>query len=75
LGEIDRLVESIEIACARHERNSGLFCDAPRPYPWLSDQGFRWTKEGPYWIAFGEADEGPILVGIFHDSADIGGRI
>ena len=29
--------------------NAGLL--APRPYPGLARLGFRWVKEGPYWIA------------------------
>ena len=72
---IDRLVACVEAACARYEQKRGLFYDSPRPYPRLRDLGFRWTKEGAYWIAFAVADAGPVLVAIFHDAADIPNRV
>ena len=72
---IDRLVASVETACARHESGRGLFYNAPRPYPGLADLGFRWTKEGPYWIAFEETGAGPVMAGIFHEVADMPNRL
>ncbi len=72
---IDRLVASIEAACERFERERGQFYDSPRPYPGLAELGLRWTKEGPYWIAFAVTREGPIVAGVFHDGADIPNRI
>jgi plasmid stabilization system protein ParE len=72
---IDRLVDSIEIASARFEHGRGVFYPAPRPYPVLSDLGFSWTKEGPYWIAFEMTADGPVIAAIFHDTADIPNRI
>ena len=72
---IDRLVASIEAACARYESGHGLFYDAPRPYPGLADLAFRWTKEGSYWVAFKETDAGSVVAGVFYDAADIPNRL
>ena len=72
---IDRLVESLQRACARFEARRGLFFDAPRPYPKLADLGFRWAKEGRYWIAFQVTDGGPVVAGVFYESADIPNRL
>ena len=47
----------------------------PEPYPSLSDLGFRWTKEGRYWIAFEETDAGPVVAGVFYETADIPNRL
>jgi hypothetical protein len=69
------LVASIETACDRYENKRGLFFDAPRPYPNLASLGFRWAKEGSYWIAFEQTDAGPIMAGIFHEAADIPNRL
>lgn len=65
------------------DNNSGLaiinanraFLNAPRRYPGLAGAGLRWTKDGPYWIAFKETNAGPILTGIFHEAADIPNRL
>jgi hypothetical protein len=72
---IDRLVTSVETACGRYENKRGLFFDTPRPYPGLADLGFRWTKEGSYWIAFEETGTGPGVAGIFHEAADMPNRL
>ncbi len=72
---IDHLVDSVEQASARYLANRGLFYGAPRPYPTLIRPGWRWTKEGRYWIAFGPTTSGPIVWAIFHDAADIPGRL
>ena len=72
---IDRLVESVETACARYEAGRGLFFDAPRPYPDLADLGFRWAKQGPYWIAFDDTGKGPVVAGVFYETADIPNRL
>jgi hypothetical protein len=61
----------IEAASQRMEQ-TGLSYDAPRLYPNRADLGFRWTKQGPYWIAF---TDGPIIAGIFYGAADIPGRV
>jgi len=72
---IARLMAAIEKASGRYENRRGLFYDAPRPYPGLADLGFRWTKEGPYWIAFEETSAGPVISGVFHETADVPNRI
>ena len=72
---IDRVVDSVERASARYLANRGLFYDAPRPYPSLLRPGWRWTKEGPYWIAFSPSPIGPLIRAVFHDSADIPRRL
>lgn len=72
---IDNLVDSLERASARHLADRGLFYDAPRPYPALLRPGWRWAKEGRYWIAFSTAKSGPVIRAIFHDAANIPGRL
>ena len=72
---IDHLVDSIERASARYLANRGQFYDAPRPYPTLLRQGWRWTKEGRYWIAFSPTKGGPVIRAIFYDAANIPGRL
>ena len=72
---IDNLANSVERASARYQANQGIFYDAPRPYPRMSRSGWRWTKEGRYWIAFGPGRSGPVIRAIFHEAADIPGRL
>ncbi len=72
---IDRLVDSVERASARYLGDRGPFYDAPRPYPSLLRPGWRWTREGRYWIAFSASPTGPVIRAVFHDSADIPGRL
>ena len=74
-GAIDLLTIRIQAACARYVAGLGLFYAAPRPYPGLAGLGFRWTKEGPYWIAFQTTDTGPVVAGVFHEAADIPNRL
>lgn len=72
---IERAAECVEAACRRYERRPGSFLPAPRPYPALASLGLRWTKEGPYWIAFAEGQHGAIVAGVFHEAADIPNRL
>jgi hypothetical protein len=72
---IDRLVSAVQIACDHYEMRRGLSYDAPRPGPALADLGFRWTKDGSYWIAFEKTTAGPVVSGIFHEAADIPNRL
>jgi hypothetical protein len=37
--------------------------------------GWRWTKEGRYWIAFSPAKGGPIIRAIFYEAANIPDRL
>ena len=68
------LILTLEDAAARieHAPHEGL--PAPRPYPSLARLGFLWTKSGQYWIAHMVLDSGPIIAGVFHDTADIPNR-
>jgi plasmid stabilization system protein ParE len=72
---IDHLIESIERACIRQTAGRGLFYDSPRPYPTLLRPGWRWTKEGSYWIAFSPGKDGFVIRAIFHEAANIPGRM
>ena len=45
---------------------------APRPYPELASLDLLWLKRGRYWIAYDPA--GPVIAGIFFDTADIPNR-
>ncbi len=72
---IDNLVDCVERASARYQANRGLFYNAPRPYPSLLRPGWRWTKEGRYWFAFGRTESGAVIRAIFYDEADIPGRV
>lgn len=68
------LLASLERASERivHAPNAGLL--APRPYPALAHFGFRWIKEGPYWVAY-MTESSPIIVGVYHEAADIPNRV
>ena len=58
----------------RIERDPGAGLAAPRPYPHLVQAGRRWLKEGAYWIAYATT-EPPVIAGVFHERADIPGRV
>jgi len=47
---------------------------SPRPYPQLARPARAWIKSGNYWIAY-TLTAPPVIVGVFHDSADIPRRI
>ena len=47
---------------------------APRPYPDLARPGQAWIKSGRYWLAYSLTDP-PVIVALFHDTADIPGRL
>ena len=53
----------------------GSFFPAPRPYPTLARAGWVWLKEGPYWIAYVAAPEGAVIQVVFHEAADMPGRV
>lgn len=46
---------------------------APRPYPALTQPGRLWLRTGRYWIAYTKTPS--LIVAVFHDMADITGRI
>jgi plasmid stabilization system protein ParE len=62
-------------ASARITLCHGLFFDAPRPYPGLLRLGWRWTKEGPYWIAHSLHRSAPVIQAVFHEAANIPDRL
>ena len=72
---IDHLVACVERASVRYLAGQGRLYEAPRPYPTLLRAGWRWTKEGRYWIAFSQAESGPVIRAIFYDAADIPSRL
>jgi plasmid stabilization system protein ParE len=67
------LADAVERAAERIERDPAAGFPAPRPYPSLAQPGRAWIKEGSYWFAYSIATP-PVIVGIFHDTADIPGR-
>ena len=72
---IDNLAGAVERACERYAEGRGSFYDAPRPYPTVRQPGWRWTKEGRYWLAFTADAHGPIVAAIFFETADLPRRI
>lgn len=67
------LLAAIQNASSRIQRSPDAGLSAPRPYPDLARYGFRWIKEGAYWVA--DTDNGLIIVGVFYHTADIPHRI
>jgi hypothetical protein len=63
----------VEQAERKIERNPDAGLSAPRPYPQLVRHGHAWVKAGSYWIAYSRTTP-PLIVGIFHDTADIPSR-
>ena len=59
----------------RIEARRGRFFPAPRPYPNLTRPGWLWLKEGPYWIAYTPDPGGAVIQVVFHEAADIPGRL
>lgn len=55
-----------------HDASAGL--PAPRPYPSLARPGQAWIKVRAYWIRYSLTSP-PVITGVFHDRADIPGRI
>ena len=74
LRATENLLGAMERASERISRRPDAGLAAPRPYPSLAHLGFRWVKEGSYWIAYALRDA-PAIVGVFHESADIPNRI
>jgi plasmid stabilization system protein ParE len=69
------LLRALQSASARIERQPEAGLTAPRPYPLLASLGFRRIKEGAYWIAYGNASDGPVIAGIHHDTSNIPDRV
>ena len=47
---------------------------APRPYPQLAQAGRLWIGAGNYWIAYSTSLP-PVMLAVFHNAADIPGRL
>jgi plasmid stabilization system protein ParE len=72
---IRNLRSAVTTASERILTQTGPFYAAPRPYPSIARPGWRWLKAGPYWIGFGEAGADYVIRAVFHESADISGRM
>ena len=71
---IRNLDKALSEAESRVLRDPTAGLPAPRPYPSLARPGRAWIKVGRYWIAYSLAS-GPLIVCVFHDSADIPNRL
>lgn len=74
LEAAERLYQALERANRRILLTPDAGLHAPRPYPAAQRFGFRWIKEGRYWIAYIRGSD-PVIVGVFYDMADIPGRL
>lgn len=70
-----RMLEAVALAKLRIEKGLGPFYDAPRPYPGIQRAGWRWLKEGAYWIAFTDEPGMSAILAIFYEAANIPGRL
>jgi hypothetical protein len=70
---MDRLFAAVSDVSCRIEQTSVQPLPAPRRYPQLAYQGWRWLKQGSYWFAF-DLDRTAIQA-IIHESADIPNRM
>jgi plasmid stabilization system protein ParE len=79
--ELDRddavrnLQAAVSTAADRISSQKGPFFATPRPYPSIARPGWRWLKAGSYWIAFGQADGDYVVHALFHETANIPGRM
>ena len=69
MRNLDRALNEAEARIACHPE-TGL--PAPRPYPELARDGEAWTRVGRYWIAYSTIKP-PVILGVFHESADTPG--
>lgn len=77
LGRLDaaeNLFQALEKPGDRILRSPDAGLAAPRPYPGAHRLGFRWIKEGRYWIAY-TTEPKLMMVGVFYETADIPGRL
>ena len=70
----ENLLAALERASFRISRAPDAGLPAPRPYPTLARLGFRWVKQGRYWVAYMNVPS-PVIVGVYHEAADIPNRI
>jgi plasmid stabilization system protein ParE len=69
-----RLRADLADARRRIEANPAGGASYPRPYPSLARFGFRWIKARIYWISWQITADGPVVMNVLHDSADLEGR-
>jgi plasmid stabilization system protein ParE len=74
LQAVEKLAAALERASGRIVRAPNAGLAAPRPYPRLAQLGFLWVKDGPYWFAY-MIEPSPIIVGVYHEAADIPNRV
>ena len=72
---ISNLQRAIATASERILARRGPFYPAPRPYPSVARPGWRWLKAGSYWIAFGGTDSTYVVRALFHETANMPGRM
>ena len=68
------LLAAVDEAIAKIDQKQEAGLPAPRPYPELARPGRLWVKAGRYWVTY-RTTEPPIIVGVFHESADIPNRL
>lgn len=71
---IQGLLQALDQASDRIRTNPRAGLPAPRPYPGLAAPGEAWVKTGRYWVSYSLTNS-PIILTIFHDTADIPGRL
>ncbi len=65
---------AVQQAAERIDRDPQGGLAAPRPYPEAAEAGWRWIKEGRYWIAY-SLTRPPLIVAVIYDQADLPRRI
>jgi len=73
LEAVRNLAAAIADAMAMIESKPGTGLAAPRPYPFLAQQGRAWVKAGRYWVMY-STTRPPVITGIFHETSDIPNR-
>ena len=66
---------ALDRAAKRIFDEPGTGLRAPRPYPALASLELLWIKSGSYWFAYAATPEGPVVAGVFHETADIPNRV
>jgi plasmid stabilization system protein ParE len=67
------LIATLEEASRKIEKSPTAGLAAPRPCPQLARPDRLWVKAGRYWIAYEPTT--PVIVGVFHETANIPGRL
>ena len=72
---IRNLTAAIEDTAARIARAPDKGLPAPRLDPGLVSYGWRWAKAGRYWFAYVPEGGDATIAGVFHETANIPGRV